>query len=284
MAQTTEPTEDFMDFDESVSDPLDLSSITGSRAFPPQKILIYGLPGVGKTTFAATFPPPRGGGSTPNFVLSSRVPMGPNCHTPRSHRGGCANTRDAWHGGRPGRSWDETPGYGPYSGAWKSHTKTDPAAAAIRHTRCVQALTAIGICTDSSVIDVSGLGALEKQIAKVKRWRDAAAEITTKHRKLSAGARRDLDAMFHRMADALASLASPDDNTKFLTWGGYIYAAELLVWDCLNTCPQYAHGNEWRWLQQSAYTLSRQLEALDPAVAVHGTAIYADIAPYGVIL
>lgn len=35
-----------------------------------------------------------------------------------------------------------------------------------------------------------------------------------------------------------------------------------------------------QWLaQQSAYTLSRQLEALDPAVAVRGTAIYADIAP-----
>ena len=156
--------------------------------------------------------------------------------------------------------------------------KTDPAAA-LQHTRCIQALTAIGICTDSSVIDVSGLGALEKQIAKVKRWRDAAAEITTKHRKLSAGARRDLDAMFHRMADALASLASPDDNTKFLTWGANVYASELLVWDCLITCPAYAHGNEWRWLQQSAYTLSRQLEALDPAVAVRGTEIYEDIAP-----
>lgn len=156
--------------------------------------------------------------------------------------------------------------------------KTDPAAA-IQHTRCIQALTAIGVCIDPSIIDVRGLGALEKQVAKVKRWSEAAAAKTTQTRKLSAGARRDLDAMFHRMADALASLASPDDNTKFLTWGGYIYAAELLVWDCLNTCPQYAHGNEWRWLQQSAYTLSRQLEALDPAVAVHGTEIYEDIAP-----
>ena len=36
--------------------------------------------------------------------------------------------------------------------------KTDPATA-FQHTRCIQALTAIGICTDSSVIDVSGLGA-----------------------------------------------------------------------------------------------------------------------------
>lgn len=83
--------------------------------------------------------------------------------------------RLAWRASRP--LMDETPGYGPYSGAWKSHTKTDPAAAAIRHTRCVQALTAIGICTDSSVIDVSGPGAQEKQIAKVKCRRDAACEF-----------------------------------------------------------------------------------------------------------
>lgn len=156
--------------------------------------------------------------------------------------------------------------------------KTDPTAA-LQHTRCIQALTAIGICTDSSVIDVSGLGALKKQIAKVKRWRDAAAEITTKHRKLSAGARRDLDAMFHRMADAIDGVWSDDGDTKFLTWAANVYASELLVWDCLNTCPQYAHGNEWRWLQQTAHTLSRQLEALDPAVAGRGTEIYEDIAP-----
>ena len=58
MTQTTEQTEDFMDFDEPISDPFDLSSITSSRDFPPQKILIYGVPGVGKTTFAATFPSP----------------------------------------------------------------------------------------------------------------------------------------------------------------------------------------------------------------------------------
>ena len=130
--------------------------------------------------------------------------------------------------------------------------KTDPAAA-LQHTRCIQALTAIGICTDSSVIDVSGLGALEKQIAKVKRWRDAAAEQTTKHRKLSAGARRDLDAMFHRMADALASLASPDDNTKFLTWGGYIRRRAACV-----GLPQYLPALR-----------PRQRMALAPAVGIH---------------
>lgn len=40
--------------------PFDLGSIVSSKArnFPPQKIVIYGTPGIGKTTFAATFPKP----------------------------------------------------------------------------------------------------------------------------------------------------------------------------------------------------------------------------------
>lgn len=38
--------------------PFDLSAISSSKAFPSQKIVIYGVPGIGKTTFAATFPAP----------------------------------------------------------------------------------------------------------------------------------------------------------------------------------------------------------------------------------
>lgn len=36
----------------------DISAITTTKKFPPQKIVIYGVPGIGKTTFAATFPNP----------------------------------------------------------------------------------------------------------------------------------------------------------------------------------------------------------------------------------
>lgn len=39
-------------------DPFSLESITSSKRFPPQKVVIYGVPGVGKTTFAATWPKP----------------------------------------------------------------------------------------------------------------------------------------------------------------------------------------------------------------------------------
>lgn len=35
-----------------------LDSIVSSKHFPPQKVVVYGVPGVGKTTFAATWPKP----------------------------------------------------------------------------------------------------------------------------------------------------------------------------------------------------------------------------------
>lgn len=45
---------------EELMDEFSLNSIVSSRAetMPPQKIVIYGTPGIGKTTFAATFPRP----------------------------------------------------------------------------------------------------------------------------------------------------------------------------------------------------------------------------------
>ena len=42
----------------STDDPWDLSNITSSKKWTPIKAIIYGVPGVGKTTFAATFPAP----------------------------------------------------------------------------------------------------------------------------------------------------------------------------------------------------------------------------------
>lgn len=38
--------------------PFSLGSVVSSKGFPPQKVVIYGVPGVGKTTFAATWPKP----------------------------------------------------------------------------------------------------------------------------------------------------------------------------------------------------------------------------------
>ena len=38
--------------------PFALESLVSSKLFSPQKVVVYGVPGVGKTTFAATWPKP----------------------------------------------------------------------------------------------------------------------------------------------------------------------------------------------------------------------------------
>lgn len=40
------------------SAPFSLEAIVSSKQFPPQKVVVYGVPGVGKTSFAATWPAP----------------------------------------------------------------------------------------------------------------------------------------------------------------------------------------------------------------------------------
>ena len=39
-------------------DPWGLDAVTSSKGFSPQKVVVYGIPGVGKTTFASTWPKP----------------------------------------------------------------------------------------------------------------------------------------------------------------------------------------------------------------------------------
>lgn len=58
--QQAEQAASFLGCDTSELNPFDIGSIVSSKAktFPPQKIVIYGTPGIGKTTFAGTFPKP----------------------------------------------------------------------------------------------------------------------------------------------------------------------------------------------------------------------------------
>lgn len=61
MAQTTQEqavqAASFLGCDASeLVNPFDLSAIVSSKGFQPMKIVLYGVPGIGKTTFAGTFP------------------------------------------------------------------------------------------------------------------------------------------------------------------------------------------------------------------------------------
>jgi hypothetical protein len=71
---------------------------------------------------------------------------------------------------------------------------------AIQHTRCVLALSMITVAISFLKPETLALlGDLGKQVEKVNRWIDRCADDTQK-RRLSAGAKRDLDARFYILA------------------------------------------------------------------------------------
>ena len=77
---------------------------------------------------------------------------------------------------------------------------------AIQHTRCVLALSMITVAISFLKPETLALlGDLGKQVEKVNRWIDRCADDTQK-RRLSAGAKRDLDARFHILAQGRRSI------------------------------------------------------------------------------
>ena len=83
---------------------------------------------------------------------------------------------------------------------------------------------------------------LGKQVEKVNRWIDRCADDTQK-RRLSAGAKRDLDARFHILAGHVGDVqAAAGDATRWTQWAAGMWAGLTFLEDCRNTCPAYFRG------------------------------------------
>ena len=93
---------------------------------------------------------------------------------------------------------------------------------AIQHTRCVLALSMITVALSLLKPEtLPQLGALGKQVEKVDRWLDRCGDDTQK-RKLSAGAKRDLDARFHILAGHVGDVqAAAGDATRWTQWADH---------------------------------------------------------------
>lgn len=100
---------------------------------------------------------------------------------------------------------------------------------AIQHTRCVLALSMITVAISFLKPETLALlGDLGKQVEKVNRWIDRCADDTQK-RRLSAGAKRDLDARFHILAGHVGDIqAAAGDVSRWTQWGaGSVGRADL---------------------------------------------------------
>ena len=146
---------------------------------------------------------------------------------------------------------------------------------AIQHTRCVLALSMITVALSLLKPEtLPQLGDLGKQVDKVNRWLDRCGDDTQK-RRLSAGAKRDLDARFHILAGHVDSaLAETDDAKKWSLWASGMWAGLTFLEDARNTCPAYFRGLHWHNLLKTLTKLCNALEKVDPQIAEIGTRVY----------
>ena len=146
---------------------------------------------------------------------------------------------------------------------------------AIQHTRCVLELSMITVALSLLKPEMlAQLGDLGKQVEKVNRWIDRCADDTQK-RRLSAGAKRDLDTRFHILAGHVGDVqAAAADASRWTQWAAGMWAGLTFLEDARNTCPIYFRGLHWHNLLKTLTTLCNALEKVDPQIAEIGTRVY----------
>ena len=150
---------------------------------------------------------------------------------------------------------------------------------AVQHTRCVLALSIITVALSLLKPEtLPQLGGLGRQVEKVGRWIERCGDDTQK-RRLSAGARRDLDARFHILAGHGGDMRSANnDATRWTQWASGVWAGLTFLEDARNTCPAYFRGLHWHNLLKTLTTLCNALEQVDPQIAEIGTRVYEQAA------
>lgn len=146
---------------------------------------------------------------------------------------------------------------------------------AMQHTRCILALTlahaTMGVLTPS--FDSTPL---KDNAARINRWL-AECQQSLPKRKLSVGARRDMDTAIHKLAP-YATTDDLDNEARLAKWAANLRAAHTLVLDCNITCKSITSKQCWRWLEITMSTLCHRLETMCPEAEEMGTEIYMEVA------
>lgn len=145
----------------------------------------------------------------------------------------------------------------------------------IQHTRAVMALTAAQLCMDTFKPQ-EGTG-IARHMDKINEAIASCGRIT-KTKRLSAGAKRDLDNGCITLAQYVNEMRDMGKDALFTRWSALVWSALTFVEDALNTCPQWTktgtHEKKWQALRKSMSDLADGLRELEPRMDEIGTAIY----------
>ena len=148
----------------------------------------------------------------------------------------------------------------------------------IQHTKTVLALTAIEAAVEQMLPFITDKKTAD-QISKVRKWVDLCS-ASTKVKRLSSGAKRDLESACSVLAPYIEATAAMTDAESRRRWAELFFVGLTLSYDVQATCPLYGKSREWGYLDTTSETLGRMLLARHPGCDEAGTAIYMALHGY----
>lgn len=142
--------------------------------------------------------------------------------------------------------------------------------AGIQHTRCVVALTMATLCMELyKGKPVEAFNVIKMSIQHCAK--------DTKKKKLSSGAKRDMDNCSIIISEYIESMQGKSGEELFRLWAALVWCALTFIEDAVYTCPYYTDGiNSKRWgkllrlMNDLAESLRKDMPGMDEA----GTYLY----------
>ncbi len=148
---------------------------------------------------------------------------------------------------------------------------------AYQYTRCLLALSVVRVFCEEIRPQTLPASILRRLSRIGNRLAEIGKGGMTK-KKLSAGARRDLDAAFRLVVDRCTVSQMMDGESDILHWYDAIYLGHLLLADCRATCPAFYKGEAWSWLYHHMECLADYLEEHYPGTADSAGDIHMEVA------
>lgn len=130
----------------------------------------------------------------------------------------------------------------------------------IQHTRAVIALTIAQLCCELYKRDDN------PRIDEIQKTINACSKLTKK-KKLSAGAKRDIDNAAITLEPYIEKIINANQYNFLMYWEPLFWAALTFVEDVIATCPEYTTGIKIKWEKLQSYM---EMLAIDFMIQVQG--------------
>lgn len=145
----------------------------------------------------------------------------------------------------------------------------------VQYSKCLIAMTSLTVLLKFLTADIQKNLGIVSLVADCRKSLVICAEAMPR-KKLSAGARRHMDAVFSRFAGPVGKLDVASDSYP-TEIGSMLWAVASMIDDIRNRCPEYNKVRGWVGIWATLEAIVGAFEEKDEEVYYGGVGIYEDI-------